>query len=400
MSYLVYLREAILCLKANRLRSFLALLGLLIGTASVVALITVGFLAKQTALDQFKNLGTQKLLLHIATDNKQELTNLNNILIKQENNIDTVDNIFNPNIISSIHPIANTFKTVHFNNYKIQSYQLGINHDINKSLKLKLKSGRFIYNQDQMRNFAVIGDTVVQNIKQESKQDINIGDYINIDNNYFTIVGILEHWPVDPLFNYDINRSILIPFSTAQYLNNNYAINDLYIDVNHNTSPKDAENYLRNIFKYLLPTARLQFSNAEQIINQIEQQGKILTILLGTIGAISLLVGAIGVMNIMLVAIVERKSEIGIRMAIGANPREIRLQFLCETICLTVIGGLLGTIVGIAIPYIITLIAGWKFILPLTSIFFGLSVSIGVGLISGFYPAVKASRMLPVNCLQ
>lgn len=409
---LVYLKEAILCLKANRLRSFLALLGLLIGTASVVALITIGFLARQAAIDQFKNLGTQKLLLHISTDNKLELTELNNTLndalLNQDSTKHTIinskknqtqNNIFNPNIISKYYPLTNFFKSAYFNNHRLQSYQVGITQGLQDSLKLKLNSGRFIHNQDSMRYFAVLGSDIVKNIKQETKQDIQIGDYLTIDNNYFTIIGILEHWPTDPLFSYNINRTILIPYNTAQYLSNDYRLKELYIDVHPDISPKKAENYLRNLFTKITPSASLQFSNAEQILQQLDSQARILTILLGTIGAISLLVGAIGVMNIMLVAIVERRSEIGLRMAIGANPYEIKLQFLCETICLTSIGGLLGTLLGITIPYIITLIAGWKFILPISSVIFGLSVSLIVGLAAGFYPAIKASRMLPVACL-
>jgi putative ABC transport system permease protein len=394
MQQFIYIKEAILCLKAHRLRSFLALLGLLIGSASVVALITIGFLAKQTAIDQFKNLGTQKLYLHIANDNKDELAKLNTILTNQNS-----AEIFNNNIIADVHLLINFFKPVFFNHTKLQSYQLGIGTGLNKSLKLNTQTGRLIHDQDYMKYFAVIGETVANNIKQETKIDVKIGDYLNIDNNYFTIIGILKHWPVDPLFNYDINRSILIPFSTAQYLNNSYTINEIYIDVNHQINPQLAENYLKNLIMRIIPNAKLQFSNAEQILKQLEQQAQILTILLGTIGAISLLVGAIGVMNIMLVSIVERKAEIGLRMAIGATPQEIRLQFLCETICLTSIGGILGTLLGITIPFIITLIAGWQFTLPLSSVLFGLTVSLGVGLIAGFYPAFKASKMLPVACL-
>lgn len=391
MKRLIYLCEAVECLKANKLRSFLALLGLLIGSASVVALVTIGFLAKHAAIEQFKNLGTQKLLLHFTSKDNDELIGLDNIL---KNN-----KIFTPNIIKQIHPINTFFKTINYNDIKINGYQLGITHSINNSLKLNANKGRLLTDYDHMQYFAVIGNDLIAELKKEHGVNIQPGDYINIEDNLFTIIGTLEHWPIDPLFNYNINRSILIPLTTAQYISNNYAINELYIDVNDTFSPKQAENYLKNILRHIIPKTKLQFTNAEQILEQLEQQAHILTILLGAIGAISLLVGAIGVMNIMLVAIIERKPEIGLRMAIGATPYEIKLQFLCEAICLTTIGGFFGTILGILIPYVITYLAGWNFILPYSSIVFGLIVSLGVGITAGFYPALKASRMLPVNCL-
>ena len=400
MNYLSYLKEAILCLKANRLRSFLALLGLMIGTASVVSLITIGFLAKQAAIEQFKNLGTQKLLLNITSDNKEDFVTVNNIIenISLDDNLNN-SKVFNTQIIASTHPITSLFKNIYYGETKINAYQLGVHSLLQKTLKLKLQDGRFLTDYDSMRYYIVIGENIKQQIKLENNIDVQINDHLTIDGNDFIVIGILDHWPVDPLFLYDINNSIMMPISSMQYLTNNSGLSELYFDIQPNVHPKEAEIYLKNTFHQIIPQAHLQFSNAEQILNQIEQQAQILTILLGTIGAISLLVGAIGVMNIMLVAIVERKAEIGLRMAIGATPREIKLQFLFETICLASMGGFLGTLIGIAIPFLITLIAGWTFILPLSSLFFGLSVSLGVGLIAGFYPAIKASRMLPVECL-
>lgn len=391
MRYIIYLKEALLCLKANRLRSFLALLGLLIGTASVVALITLGFLAKHAVLDQFKNLGTQKLLLNINSDNKDDLIKINNLLSPSYTS--NQKNIFNPTYISHTHPLKNLFKSTYSNSTAIQTYQLGVTQSINNALKLKTLQGRLLSNQDAMRYYTVIGKEIADDYNLKINDDLTIGD------DYFTIIGILDHWPVDPLFTYNINRTVLLPFTTAQYIANDYKLSELYIDLNNNIKPALAENYLRGLFSHIVPDAHLQFTNAEQILNQLESQAKILTILLGAIGAISLVVGAIGVMNIMLVAIVERKSEIGLRMAIGANPQEIKLQFLCETICLTSIGGILGTILGILIPYIITLIAGWSFTLPLFAVLFGLTISLGVGIMAGFYPAIQASRLLPMTCL-
>ncbi len=386
----IYIKEAITCLKANRLRSFLALLGLLIGTASVVALITIGFLAKTAALDQFKNLGTQKLLVHMNSESVPDynINSFNNLILTNKTNF------FNANIINSYHPLNNSFKIAYYQDIKLQSLQMGVTQSLFNSLKLKLASGRFISDHDKMRNFAVIGDEIVK----QTDGKVKIGNNIVIDNISYIIVGILEHWPVDPLFSHDINHSILLPITTAQYISDSN-INEIYFDVNEGISPTLAEKYLQSLLSKLLPGQTLQFTNAEQIIEQLEAQAQILTILLGTIGAISLLVGAIGVMNIMLVSIIERKTEIGIRMAIGATPYDIKIQFLAETICLAVIGGILGTCLGIIIPYVICYFSGWDFTLPISSIFLGLSISLGVGIISGYYPASKASKMLPVLCL-
>lgn len=397
MQKLVYIKEAIVCIKANKLRSFLALLGLLIGTAAVVSLVTIGFLAKNAMLEQFKNLGTQKIMLHL--NNSDHLTN--NQLSKL--NLALENDLFNNNIIENHNIINSFYKNAYYNNYKLPAYQLGITASLQDSLKLSVKSGRLLSDHDNMRYFAVIGSDLENQIAEYNKENrihsnLKVGDTITIDNNSFTIIGILNHWPVDPLFTYDINRSMLIPLNLSKYLSNNN-MTEIYFDINKKIHPVIAENYLQQLLSTIIPNVQLQFSNAEQILEQLKKQAQILTILLGTIGGISLLVGAIGVMNIMLVSITERRAEIGIRMAIGARPNEIKLQFLFETICLTSMGGVLGTIVGIFIPYIIAYFAGWGFSLPIFAVIFGLFISLGVGIISGYYPAVKASKMLPIHCL-
>ena len=139
---------------------------------------------------------------------------------------------------------------------------------------------------------------------------------------------------------------------------------------------------------------------AKQIIKSMEEQGRIFTLLLGLIGGISLLVGGIGVMNVMLVSVVERKREIGIRKAIGAKRRDIQMLFLIESIVLSLFGGVLGVIAGLGVAYVISLFSGWQFSLYLEPPLIGFGVSVFTGIFFGFYPAMRAARLDPIETLR
>ena len=159
---------------------------------------------------------------------------------------------------------------------------------------------------------------------------------------------------------------------------------------------KDASRYLNTV----VPGMSLFYRSAEQVINSMKKQSEIFTLLLGLIGSISLIVGGIGVMNIMLVSVVERKREIGIRKALGARQRDIQLLFLIESMALSVLGGTNGVIVGVLVSYVIATFNHWPFSLLWSPIIMGFFVSVGVGVFFGFYPAVKASKLDPIDSLR
>ena len=156
------------------------------------------------------------------------------------------------------------------------------------------------------------------------------------------------------------------------------------------------ENYILSV----APEYKISFKNSKQIIKSMQEQSTIFTLLLGMIGGISLLVGGIGIMNIMLVSVVERKREIGIRVAVGATRKDIRTLFLIESITLTMFGGIMGIILGIVFSYVITVFFGWEFHLFIMPAVLGFGVSCLTGIFFGFYPAYNAAKLDPIQTLR
>ena len=157
---------------------------------------------------------------------------------------------------------------------------------------------------------------------------------------------------------------------------------------------------IHNVLSQIIPGKQLFFRSAKQLIASMMTQRKTLTLLLSLIGSISLVVGGIGVMNIMLVSVVERRREIGIRMAVGARRKDIRYLFLIEAVALSLFGGILGVMAGVLTSYIIAMFAGWAFHLFFFPPFIGFLVSVAVGIFFGFYPAYSASRLDPIQTLR
>ena len=160
------------------------------------------------------------------------------------------------------------------------------------------------------------------------------------------------------------------------------------------------QNQITSLVSSILPKVKVNFRDPQQIIDMVGKQRKTFTLLLSAIGSISLVVGGIGVMNIMLVSVVERRREIGIRMALGAKQRDILSMFLIESIILTLIGGALGVSIGILVSFIIATASGWGFQFYLLPIVLGFGVSVLIGIISGIYPASRASKQNPIQCLR
>jgi putative ABC transport system permease protein len=386
------LNEAIMNLFAGKLRSILAILGILIGTASVVAMLSIGQLATQQILSEFKKLGTNLLSVSLYLD--ETSTSKKKLNLETALKLKTVSS----NIIETA-PYSISSETIQYRGHEIDDAIVGVTEQFFDIFKLKVQQGRFIYYLDRFSPFCAIGNNIYQQIMTYT----TINPYkkqIKLKKNFFTIVGIIEATDENAFFETDINTSVFIPIQTLKLLGKKLDIGHIIIKLKPNTNIEQIKKLITSYFTKHAPNKKLFFNSAKELVVTMKKQQEILTIFLGIIAAISLLVGGIGVMNIMLVSVIERRKEIGIRLAIGAKCRDIQSLFLIEAVTLTLFGGTLGVLLGICASFIVALFKDWQFSLFFIPIVIGFSVSVITGIFFGFYPAYKASKLDPIKALR
>lgn len=387
--------QAISNILSAKMRSFLAVLGILVGTASVVALVTTGQLATQKALEQFKALGTDLLAVSLfQKSHSQQSTPANTLHM---NEIMALEAIY-PQIIK-VAPYATLYKSIAFEGHKIKGVIVGADNNLEAVIKISMQEGGFVSFLDHYEKFCVIG----QNIKKQLEKythDSLIGKQLWLGKNVFTIIGITNSWVENAFFNENINNAVIIPVRGANMISKDVKVSNMIMRLKADI---DLDKLIEHIKTYVgqhAPDLNVFPRSAKQIIKSMESQGKIFTLLLGLIGGISLLVGGIGVMNVMLVSVTERRREIGIRMAIGARRRDIQTLFLIESIVLSLFGGVMGVIVGLIASFTIAYFSGWTFTFFSQPVLIGFAVSAATGVFFGFYPAYRASRLDPIETLR
>lgn len=377
-----------------RLRSFLAILGIVVGTASVVALMLSSHLATYHALAQFESLGTNLLAMDIQELNFQAQSQR---LSKQFTQVDGQHLERSEPQIRMVAPYVNLYEPLLFEGMSYQAQVLGVTPQFATIAKLAVEQGRFISYLDGASYYCVIGETLAKAFRSQGYTPL--GQQVLVGNNYFTVIGVLKNWQPNLFMYADINNGVLIPLPTTYLLSKQAQIHNVLFRLIKNPSINVVQQHIEREMTILLPSMQVQFRNPLQIINILGKQRQTFSWLLSAIGSISLLVGGIGVMNIMLVSVIERRREIGIRMAIGASQRDILMMFLVESVMLTIFGGLLGMVIGVFISFVIAKISGWAFFIYKMPLVLGFFLSVSVGVLSGFYPALSASRLDPIQSL-
>lgn len=395
MNYLDHCQQALVNLTASKLRSFLAILGILVGTAAVVSLISCGQLATEKALEQFKALGTD--LLAVATYKKvpdKSHVGSDTLSIDQWQQI--AERI--PYIVK-IAPYSTAYQPVSFAGKAMQSAVIGADENLAQIIHITLTQGHFVSFVESFEHYCVIGDGLAQQIRTMSL-DNPIGKQIRIGQSLYTIIGIADHWKENGFFNEDINQAVIIPLAGMRLVSKDAKINNAVILLKPDSPIDEVIDQIKQIISSLSPKLSVFPRSAKQIIASMENQGHIFTLLLAIIGCISLLVGGIGVMNVMLVSVSERKKEIGIRKAVGAKNNEIQALFLVESVMLSLLGGVLGVVLGLIFTRIVAYFSHWNFSIYLLPPMAGFLVSAATGIFFGFYPARRASKMEPVISLR
>ena len=385
------LSEACSGLLAAKQRTGLALIGIIIGVASVSAMISVGTIVRSEAARQFKELGTDIVTVRLRA--RDQRTGRVSVKLADAEAISTLP------AIQAVAPYTITSAQVVLGGTTTSpAAVVGATEALADLNRLNLAQGRFVSRLDSGAYFCTVGALVARALREATGGDV-IGAPVRIEETIFTVVGALErtsvgHRPFNP------NEAVIIPIGTAARATPEATLRDMMARMSPDTHYVEATRQLRAWFRGRVPTAAVRVRSAEELIEQMHRQMRLYTLLLGAVGGISLLVGGIGVMNVMLVAVTERRTEIGIRRALGARRRDIQAQFLAEAMILSLLGGVIGVIVGIGATLGICLFTGWVFALSVSGTVLGTVVAGGAGIFFGLYPASQAARLNPVTALQ
>lgn len=390
-----YSQQALCNLCATKLRTTLAASGILVGTAAIVALMSCSQLATEKALAQFKALGTDLIALSVTQQEIQASESGGNpISLQYWRALPTLI----PDLLH-IAPYNTTYQPVSFQGVNLNTTIFGADESLANVLHIQLAAGHFVSFLASYERYCVLGHDLALQLQQIHGGE-PLGKQLQIGQALYTIIGIASPWKENNFFNGDINQAIIIPIAGMVLINKNAQINNAVLLLRPDSHIEEVIDQIKHAIQIYTPNMSIFIHSAKQIIASMENQGHIFTLLLAVIGGISLLVGGFGVMNVMLISVSERKKEIGVRKAIGANNREIQALFLIESIMLSVLGGLLGLMMGLLFTAVFAYFNQWPFLIYHLPLFIGFSVSVLSGIFFGFYPAYRAAQLEPIESLR
>ena len=380
------LAEAVAGLLASRQRAALALLGIVIGAGAVIAMLNVGAIARNETVRQFRQMGTDILMLRTEGTGTFNLADLESLPAAVPG-------------IEEVAPFAIGGGVVAFEGTTSSTTQLGVTGSFARAARLPLAEGRFLTEYDRYELYAVLGTRLAADLSS-AFSPVRPGSQLRVGRYVFTVVGILGPVLPSPMMPVDVDSTFFLSLPNARRVMPSASINSAMVRLRPEADPEAVTPPIRRHLEPRLRDSGLNVQSARQLIAGMAGQMRLFTILLGAVGSIALVLGGVGVMNIMIISIAERRREIGIRLAIGARRGEIRTLFLAEAVILALAGGVLGIALGIGGAWLFARLSDWEFILSPVAAPLGAGVSAAVGIFFGFYPAVMASRLDPIEALR
>lgn len=392
MKFTQAVKMAVKSLRTNKMRSFLTILGIVIGISSVITLIGIGDGSKEAVTSAIEGMGTNLLTVSLTGSSAKPLTDedLKTIQLSQA-------------IADAVPDLTGTATAKDGTESYVTSVE-GTLPGYENVRNIHAALGRFLTQDDNDNRYkvAVVGIEVLQNLYPDlsaSQYDTLIGKNLLLNGTNFEIVGILESKGTSSIGSND-NR-VIVPLSTAERFLKSTQVKTYYVEAKSSDQISIASSELNSFLlqKYNSDSSQFRVLSQSELLQTSSSTVGSLTMMLAGIAAISLLVGGIGIMNIMLVSVIERTREIGIRKAIGAKRKDILTQFLIESIFISCLGGLTGVGLGLLAGVLIPLLSSQKMVISFPVVMLAFVFSAAVGIIFGFYPAAKASRLKPIDAL-
>jgi putative ABC transport system permease protein len=394
-------RTALDNLASHKLRTALTMLGMIFGVGAVIAMLSIGAGGERKALEAIGRLGLRNVIVRakvVKPEDRQELRKKSlGVSLRDAEAIQEAV----PNVTIVLPRIEIKPYKILAPNAKTKGKVLGVSWRYSQVATIQIAEGRFLDSRDESDHaqVCVIGQDIRRNLFGYGAA---LGRQLKVNDVWLTVVGILgepsEGTSADA-------KEIWIPVSTAMRKFDrdplDAPLDELLVEVRDGVSTRETAKLIEPLLDRLHGGADdYEIVIPEALLEQSRQTQRIFSIVMGSIAGISLLVGGIGIMNIMLASVMERTREIGIRRAIGARKSDIRAQFVIESFTISVIGGLSGIIIGIALAKIVAAYAGWPTVITFGSLFLSTAVSVTVGLVSGIYPAARAAELNPIEALR
>jgi putative ABC transport system permease protein len=393
------LRFSLNALRANKIRTFLTALGLVIGNASVILVVTISLTSQDYILDQIRGIGSNLVYASYeagsltATQVEADYVKLTDVEAVREQLSDR---------IAAATPIMTNYDRIRISGRDEDIAIIGTDDQYPLVRNIIVLAGHFMDSNDVLTRQKVAMMTEKLALRMYGSQSAAIGQILKLHGLQFTVIGTFKEKTDSFGLSELTSETVIIPITVIKYFTTSERIDPLYIQVK---SPQDVEpvtKIVRTIIENRhRPGARYRVENLSAILDAAKNIALILTVVLILVSAIALIISGIGIMNIMLVTVTERTREIGLRMAVGASRFEILQQFLFEATLISVGGGLMGILVGVSIPLSVQFfIESIRIPISVTSVMIAFGVSFLVGLVFGLLPASRASRLNPTEALR